>query len=127
MANKEKVVVVNEGATYEAKNADTQGEKTRVVAFHVDRPRSTVQFAPLGSGREDRLSVDEFLNTYTLVAQQGEPLPENKAENDKAQARAEREAKDAQANATRAPKLDTTKASPTREALEARATARNER
>jgi hypothetical protein len=76
----EEVVVVNEGATYEAKNEDTNGERRRVVAFHVDRPRSTVLFAPLGSGREERLSVDEFLRDFDLLAQQGEPLPEDKEE-----------------------------------------------
>src|SRR5688572_2723897 len=112
MAN-EKVVVVNPGATYEPKQEDTSGEKVRVVAFHVDRPRSEVRFSPLGSGRENRLPIDEFLATYDLVAQEGEPLPENKAENEKAQKDAEKRKEAAREAPARAPKLDTRTASPT--------------
>lgn len=69
----EKIVTVNEGATYEANDG---GE--RVTAFHVDRPRSEVYFAPLGSAREERTSIDAFLKGYKLIAQQGEPLPEDR-------------------------------------------------
>lgn len=70
MAN-EKIVTVNEGATYEANDGGQ-----RVVAFHVDRPRSEVYFAPVGSAREDRTDIDTFLKDYKLIAQQGEALPE---------------------------------------------------
>jgi len=74
MANtKEKVVTVNEGATYEEKDGGQ-----RVVVFFVDRPRSTVHFAPVGSAREDTASIEDFLHDYDLVANQGEPLPEQK-------------------------------------------------
>jgi len=69
----EKVVTVNEGATYEANDGGQ-----RVVAFHVDRPRSEVYFAPLGSAREDRTSIEDFLKGYKLIAQQGEALPEDR-------------------------------------------------
>ena len=67
------VVTVNEGATYEANN----GGK-RVVVFFVDRPRSTVHFAPLNSSTEDSASIEDFLRDYKLIANQGEPLPEQK-------------------------------------------------
>lgn len=74
MATKtEKVVTVNEGATYEANNGGQ-----RVVVFFVDRPRSTVHFAPVGSAREDSADIDAFLRDYKLIANQGEPLPEQK-------------------------------------------------
>lgn len=69
-----KIVTVNEGATYEANEGGD-----RVIAFHVDRPRSEVYFAPVGSAREDRTSIEDFLKNYKLIAQQGEPLPEAKS------------------------------------------------
>ena len=113
----EKIVAVNEGATYE--NNDT---KQRVVAFHVDRPRSTVLFAPIGSGREDRTDIETFLKNYTLIAQEGEPLPEDKKANAEAQeqAAADRDAtlKDMRTN-------DPTRTNTTRADLDARAAARN--
>jgi hypothetical protein len=127
MAKDTEAVVVNEGATYEAKNEDSQGDKARVVAFFVDRPRNTVKFAPLGSGREDSMSIDEFLNAYTLIAQAGEPLPENKAENDKAQKAATAQTEEARKTPQRAERMDTTTITPTRSGLEDRANARNER
>jgi hypothetical protein len=68
-----KQFVVNQGATYEANEG---GE--RVVAFYVNRPRSEVSYAPLGSGREERTSIDEFLKNYKLIAQEGEALPEDR-------------------------------------------------
>jgi hypothetical protein len=118
MAN-EKIVAVNEGATYQRKDAKEGQEGTRVVAFHVDRPRSTVLFAPLGSGREDRASIDDFLRDYELIAQEGEPLPEDKKANEKA-ARAQT------TRTTKAPHQDNTTGNATRTHLEARAAARNE-
>jgi hypothetical protein len=107
MANTDKPVVVNEGATYEKNDG---GE--RVVAFHVDRPRSQVLFAPLGASSEDRASIDDFLRDYKLVAQQGEPLPEDK--NTKATTTRTED------RSVRTPLMDTTKASPSREELERR-------
>jgi hypothetical protein len=112
-------VVVNEGATYEAKNEDSQGEKRRVVAYHVDRPRSTVFVAPLGSSSEERIAIDDFLRDYELVAQQGEPLPEDRDQKATNTRTADRN--------VRTPQLDTTRASPTREELESRNAKRNER
>lgn len=80
MANtNEKAVTVNEGATYEHNDS-----KDRVVAFFVDRPRSQVRFARLGSGREENTDIESFLKDYTLIAQQGELLPEDKKANDEA-------------------------------------------
>jgi hypothetical protein len=116
----EKIVAVNEGATYERKNAQEGQEGTRVVAFHVDRPRSTVLFAPLGSGREDRATIDDFLRDYKLIAQEGEPLPEDK----KANATAARE-RSSRTTETAAPHQDNTTGNATRTHLEARAAARN--
>ena len=69
----EKVVTVSEGATYEANDGGA-----RVTAFHVDRPRSEVYFAPLGSAKEDRASLEDFLRDYKLIAQKGEAVPEPK-------------------------------------------------
>src|SRR5690349_14031060 len=122
MANE--IVTVNRGATYQRKDGD---EASRVVVFLVDRPRGNIRFAPLGSAREDSLSMEEFLDQYELIAQQGEALPEDRKSNERANKTADADAEKAQATPTRAAKLDTTKASPTREELEGRAAARNER
>lgn len=121
---KDKVVVVNEGATYQRKGAEDGAEGARVVAFHVDRPRSTVLFAPLGSGREDRLSIDEFLDTYELIAEEGQPLPEDRKENEAGNRRVEKSREEAlEANRADNPATRNT----TRTDLDARAAARNER
>lgn len=121
MANtdNEKIVAVNEGATYQRKDTDATAEGARVVAFHVDRPRSTVFFAPLGSGREDRASIDDFLRDYELVAQEGEPLPEDKKANEEVANKPTR-------RTATAPHQDNTTGNATRATLETRAAARNE-
>ena len=118
----DKIVTVNRGATYQRKDGD---EASRVVVFLVDRPRGNVRFAPLGSAREDNLSIEEFLDQYELIAQQGEALPEDRKANAAANKKADADAEAAQGTGARAPKMDTRTASPTREALEARADARN--
>jgi hypothetical protein len=73
LAKEQVVEQVNQGATYEANEG---GE--RVVAFFVDRPRNEVRYSTLGSARENRMDIDGFLKGFKLIAQEGEPLPEDK-------------------------------------------------
>lgn len=56
-------VTVNEGGTYENK-----ASKERVVAWHVDMGR-VVRYSPqsIGSGREYRMPVGEFLEQFVEV------------------------------------------------------------
>jgi len=61
MTNKtDKIVTVNEGATYENKQS-----KELVVAWHIDAGR-VVRYSPrdIASGREYRLPVNEFLEQF---------------------------------------------------------------
>ena len=74
MANKQdEIVTVNEGATYEKNEGGQQ-----VIVFFVDRPRSTVHFAPVGASTEDEATIDDFLRDFKLIANKGEALPEQK-------------------------------------------------
>jgi len=60
---KNDIVTVNEGGTYE-----NNATKDRVVAWHVDMGR-VVRYSPqsIGSGREYRMPVGEFLENFTEV------------------------------------------------------------
>lgn len=119
MAKQPEIVTVDEGAVYEAKTEDRSGDKRRLIAFFVDRPRATVFASPVGAGAEERIPLEDFLNDYTKIAEPGEALPE-----DRNQKAARTRTEDRQ---TRTPRIDTDTASPTRESLEARNAARNER
>ena len=70
------VKTVPTGGTYEHNQT-----KDRVTAFHVNMGRE-VRFSPIGagSGREDRMPVDEFLNTYTEVQEKAPKPTENNAD-----------------------------------------------
>ena len=66
MANRERNVaeegseMIRVGHVYKEDNGNAE-----VIPFHVDFGSSTVLFAPVGSGREDRMRTSDFLNRYS--------------------------------------------------------------
>jgi len=63
MANKNEDGIVNVRRIYQ----DSEDKDNKVSPLLWDKIKDTVIYAPVGSGREFRLSTKEFLNRFTLM------------------------------------------------------------